>query len=307
MKKVGAPDGKSMFGTCEPCVAGEYCGEGVARADTCTAGTYCPYMTQDENELPAPPGHYIGGTTADAYGDETDCSDGSFCAPKATADTNCKAGTRSLIGANQHDEVMCEPCDEGTACTSAGMTTGATPTACTDGYYCPQYSSSATMLECEPGTKGNGGGAGGWSKCAACTAGQFCAGGTAAEVDCTEGFYCLSYTIHAQETKCAEGYYSNAAASSCTICPAGDYCPETGTSKIQCPANYYCPEGSTEPTPCPSGETSSAGSGADTECGVCTAGYMCPFGSDPIACPIGYYHDGTTTTTSDSCFNTPAG
>lgn len=162
MKKVAVPDGKSMFGTCEPCVAGEYCGEGVTREETCTAGTYCPYMTQDENELPAPPGHYIGGATADAYGDETDCSDGNFCPPKASAETACNAGTRSLIGGNQHDEVMCEPCDEGTACTSAGMTTAGTPTACTDGYYCPQYSSSATMLECLPGFKGNGGGAGSW-------------------------------------------------------------------------------------------------------------------------------------------------
>lgn len=134
----------------------------MTRSATCTAGTFCPEMTQDEYEYVAQGGHFISGTSAAAWADQADCTDGNYCGQAASSETACPVGTQSLIGANQWDEAMCEPCDEGTACTSTGTTSGATPSTCTDGYFCPRGSSAATQVECYPGTKGNGGGAGSW-------------------------------------------------------------------------------------------------------------------------------------------------
>jgi DNA-binding beta-propeller fold protein YncE len=199
-----------------PCTPGRFCPDILMRAPApvgCTAGYYCPARSTSATQMPCEVGSFGNTTGVSAASACAACVNGSFCgataltAPtgvcaagtycsfRATAPTNCPAGTWSAaVGAS-----IVEAC---AACTTGGI-------------FCPAGSTSA-----------QGGGN--------CTAGFFCAPGavSAEAAQCLAGHFCPARSSTAEGAgKCTAGFYCAAGSSSARQAPclAGFYCPEGTT------------------------------------------------------------------------------
>ncbi|KAL8273758.1 hypothetical protein Esti_002358 [Eimeria stiedai] len=186
------------------------------------------------------------------------CPAGHYCTGGVSAPLTCPAGTyRFNKGAASIDQ--CLPAPPGMYVDQAGATQPSG--SCLPGYYCPAGSSSATAEICPAG----------------------------------------------ERPLCALRIFS-VSVDDCSSCPAGYFCAGTGLSAPSglCRAGFICFGGSTTPVPT-DGVTGSA----------CDFGGYCPAGAtlkqpclpgtynpnkvgqvpaDCVACPAGYYCEGTTST-----------
>ena len=157
-------------------------------------------------------------------------------------------------------ESECTPCDGGKYCPTTGLTA---PTGnCTVGFYCLNFSSSATPTD---GIMGD-----------VCPAGHYCKEGTAVPPECADGDYAVST--------------QNAA---CLPCPERKHCTDK-TNPVDCPAGFYCPaQTGMSLQPCPVGTfSSSTGLKEESQCTNCTGGFYCAVQNLTAVsgpCEPGYY------------------
>ncbi len=265
------PSGRfSMLGLmnpCTPCASGRY-GVTVAMnasacSGNCTAGFTCPEGSINATVLACPAGQ--------------------FSNPGASACSVCVAGRYGATAAMSTPGCTAA-CPAGTFGSASGLSTSACSGNCTAGYACPAGSTSATAVQCQPGTYS----AAAASSCELCPEGRF--GASAAfssslcSGTCTAGYFCPAGSASATQGACPPGQYSIAGAASCTNCSAGRYGASPGTNTPSCDAvcnpGYVCPPGSITGSPaggqCPAGQYAFAGALA---CTNCTAGYACASGS----------------------------
>jgi hypothetical protein len=209
---------------------------------------------------------------------------------------NCPAGRKSLFG-------VCSPCPTGpffctggtspeTSCgTGKGPNSGATAcvwdntTICVAGTYI-NPSTSSTNPYCAACTAGNYC-LGGSSAPVACSAGQIVNSGATACSPCPSGLVCPGGSSPA--AACGTGKVPNVNATACvwdsiTVCAAGTYInPSTTPSSpfcASCTAGNACAGGSASPVPCVAGQIVNFGA---TACDACPSGLVCTGGSSPAA------------------------
>lgn len=103
-----------------------------------------------------------------------------------------------------------------------------------------------------------------------------------------------SVTLYAKWTKCSAGTYLSS--NSCVKCSAGYYSASGADNCSVCQKNTYSSEGAINCTTCEAG-TYTTGTGSSS-CIGCPTGSVCPAGSDPQPCPVGYR---CTATTKEEC------
>ena len=106
-----------------------------------------------------------------------------------------------------------------------------------------------------------------------------------------------SVTLYAKWTKCSAGTYLSS--NSCVKCSGGYYSAAGADNCSVCGKNTYSSDGASRCTTCAAG-TYTTGIGSSS-CIGCPPGSICPAGSDPQPCPVGYK---CTPTTQEPC---PAG
>lgn len=300
----------TMTGPSGSCNPGEYSEAGASLCTTCPAGYECPSISTRGTPCaygsfalagslsctPCPAGKSCAGSTTSAQADCpagwysqvgdgfcTACPAGSYCVDATSTPTTCPAGSYS-----PGKMTACITCPAGQYC-PAGATA---PTICPLGSYCPSGASSPTT----------------------CSDGFYCSVGTASDSNphqrCPIGGYCTAGTF----TACPAGTYStqygSTSSATCVTCEAGYYCPLGATyyTKRLCEAGRYCPANSATPTLCPAGTYSpNPGSINAGACVQCTAGRVCPAGSesDDANCATGHYCPaGTGVANANPC---PAG
>jgi hypothetical protein len=121
--------------------------------------------------------------------------------------------------------------------------------------------------------------------------------GAVTQNPCPPGYECI--TTFSPPKLCSIGYYSDGNAISCTKCPEGYYCDAGATTAklpfYLCPIGYYCTYNSgitPLKIPCPAGKLGILrGQNSEIDaCGPCPAGYYCPTGTIiPLRCKRGYY------------------
>ncbi len=265
------PSGRfSMFGLMDPCTlcaSGRYGATAAMNTSTCsgncTAGFTCPL-----------------GSISDTV---SVCPVGQFSNPGASTCSGCAAGQYGATAA-MNTSGCTAACPAGTFGSASGLSTSACSGNCTAGYACPAGSTSATAVQCPPGTYSVVAA----SSCELCPEGRFGASAalpsSACSGACTAGYFCLAGSASSTQGTCPPGQYSIAGAASCTNCSAGRYGASPGTNSPSCDAvcnpGYVCPPGSTTGAPpdslCPAGQYAFAGALA---CANCAAGYACTVGS----------------------------
>ncbi|HPB95347.1 MAG TPA: hypothetical protein PKW66_05510, partial [Polyangiaceae bacterium] len=181
---------------------------------------------------------------------------------------------------------------------------------------------------CPPGTFG--------PTCQPCVAGQYCAGGEAAPVDCGSGIYdddldpatpCIEWS-DCEPGQMETGSPSAIADRQCQICETGSFNTETNAKSCMpwsqpcapgqvestapsttqdrvctdCEAGMFCAGDSAPPIPCEAGSWDHDSDSA-TECVVCDVGTYCAGGTtEPVECPIGTWdHDEDSATECEIC------
>ena len=226
------------------------------------------------------------------FTDETICTTG-YCPSASSAQIVCPDGYHLDVLQKAHNEFNCH------ANPAAGYyDTGAVATeSCTAGAYCPEAVQDATkIIPCPPGHYSDATDNEDKSDCTACPEGKYCPelSVTADIVNCEAGFYCPNRTRYPFENACPGGTFSTASLNAetkdqCTACSLGSYCKQGSGAETTCPNNAYCPAGSTLYTDCAINfHRSSTGGTASSSCTACAANFMCPGGTDPIACPAGF-------------------
>lgn len=87
---------------------------------------------------------------------------------------------------------------------------------------------------------------------------------------------------------CADGYYSLGRQASCTGCPPGYSCDDETKEPIICELGKYSTGLALTCTACNAGFACAEGSkSAGPADGLCSLGYYCPDGKDPVSCPKG--------------------
>ncbi len=266
--------------TCSVCAAGLF--GAVAAINTsacsgnCTAGYACPAGSTNATVSPCPVGRY----SLSGAGLCQVCAAGRYGALSLMTNASCTAA-----------------CPAGTFGSASGLSTSVCSGNCTAGYACPTGSTSATAVQCPPGSYSLvGAGA-----CEPCPGGRFGASAALSSSvctgTCTAGYFCPAGSTSPTQGTCPPGQYSIAGAASCTNCSAGRYGASPGTNTPSCDAvcnpGYVCPPGSIMGAPpggqCPAGQYAFTGA---LVCANCTAGYACVSGSglpSPGAnvCPAG--------------------
>ena len=256
------------------CAAGRY---GVACADVCPTGAYCP-----------------AGSAA-----PTLCESGRFGANESLGGVGCAAAPRgryALEGAAQPTD-----CPAGRFGSRSGLTGSTCEGPCAAGYWCPARSTSASARACggsdvfcpigsaapTPVRRGF------YSVDAAGSASAASGARTQArEVRCAAGWACEAGARRA----CAAGRYADraeVATFACSgPCAAGFYCAAGSPSRTQraCGgARVYCPEGSAAPRDAPRGRFTVGGDeGARAATLECPTGSFC-VGGVRRRCPAGTY------------------
>eukprot|EP00347_Sterkiella_histriomuscorum_P024098 403332318 len=292
---------EESFNDCMQCEEGKYCGANFVRNQTCPAGRFCLAVTEDEKQYAAGPGQKITTTNNNQFTDQADCTDG-YCPSGSSSEQSCPDGYNLNVDQNAHSQYNCQPNKPGLYQDSTGTTT-----TCTAGSYCPEaVQDTSEMIPCPPGHYSDSTGLIDKSSCSACPAGKFCPeeSTSAQQQNCEAGFYCLDRTRQIHENACPGGTYSSATTNAqsditCLDCPVGYYCKQGSSAPVVCPKNAYCPLKSELYTDCPVGYYRSSTQGTQlSDCSTCMTNYICPGGTDPIACPAGYNGFDTSSATS---------
>ncbi|XP_077985306.1 uncharacterized protein LOC144439946 [Glandiceps talaboti] len=319
--------GNAIFGDCNPCSPGYYCG-GIGLSEPtamCDPGFYCP-----------------GGQNV-SRPDEYRCSPGHYCESGSVEETSCPAGEYQ----NEWGKATCKVCTAGYYCDatlqndtfcSHGVQN---PQPCPTGHYCPSGTQYAIQYGCPNGTYSDLTHLTAASDCTPCSGGYYCGqeGLSAPTGECTAGYYCTSGASISTPTDgitgdiCSRGAYCPAGSNATSLCPPGTYNPTEGlrsedeclsctpgeyclqygmdVTAGNCSARYYCSGNSSTPTPtdgftgdvcpvghyCPTGANQpipcEPGTYTDTtlneECLQCTPGHYCITGSNPEDCPAGFF------------------
>ena len=276
-----AQGGKSEF-NCYPCPPGYFCAGGESGAgedgdtsaymDVCSAGYYCTGGSSVPTQYDTPQGHYSEtgafratpcpkSTYQNAMRSSTciDCPQGYYCNMTGTVDpiicpeghycekktdqpTPCPRGM-FLKDVGGSEEIHCDPCTEGFACESVGISDPYTE--CAAGYYCMAGSNTSHPVGMPFGDI------------------------------CPAGYYCELGTANYINSPCPNGTYSNTtaleSADNCTLCDPGLVCSGLALHEPNgiCAAGYFCRMGAFTDKPADAGVTGDP----------CTMGHHCPLGS----------------------------
>ena len=262
---------------CASCSAGTYCAGDTAGAVSCTGDTWDNDLnpsTACATKTDCAAGQYVtsdGSSTSDrscatcTSGSFSDASNSSSCATWS----ECSAGTYVSNTPSASADRVCGDCASGTYSTTANAGS------------CTQWT------PCDAGSAGSGGSTTSDQSCSACSAGQYCAGGTSPAEDCGNGTWdddSNPSTACAPWTSCAVGSGVNnspngttdATCAACTgdtfsdvndatacqtwtTCAAGTYVNNTPSASIdrscaQCPGGTVSTtENASGCTTCPGG------------------------------------------------------
>jgi hypothetical protein len=299
---------KSAYGVCSPCPSGPYyCTGGTQAESACGSGkvpnagaTACVW----DGTTTCAAGTYISPSTASNNPYCAACTAGNSCAGGSAAPVACAAGQIVNSGAT-----ACAACPSGLVCTggsspAAACGTGKVPnagatacvhdgtTTCAAGTYISP-STSVTSPYCAACTAGNSC-AGGSAAPVACAAGQIVNSGATACAACPSGLVCTGGSSPA--VACGTGKVPNAGATACvhdgtTVCAAGTYINPITIATVSycanCTTNNFCAGGSAAPAACTAGQYLNSGA---TACFI------------PTSCNVGDYLVGST-----GCFPCPSG
>jgi len=313
--KTECPEGKycpSPYIAPVDCEAGYYCPGKTAAHLTCPPGTYSADLAKACST--SNPGHFTTPGQSQATMTSNLCAAGFFCeaGSKGSIHKPCPPGYFVDQGINV--EATCKKCTAGYFCMEGASTL--TRTECPTGYYCPE--GSAVPLKCPKGTYLDIPGQDAEDDCKACKAGKVCSqdGLTNPDLDCSEGYYCITGASHSMPTElptgglCTIGSYCPTAAATpttcasgtfnvfkgcrsdqeCLPCPFGFICDDNTGTNVLCPEGYYCPGGTSSTTKKQPdfGYHDIAGQGDQIECNL---GYYAPAKgqSSCTKCPAGTY------------------
>ena len=191
--------------------------------------------------------------------------------------------------------VTIAPDAQGLCCCGCGI---AGP--CSQGFTCPEGSTSAAPVSCPATMYCPIVGANGSSLQTPCPAGSYCPQGSAFAISCPAGRW--SSALQSACSPCDAGYFGSdmgMTTSSCSgPCVAGYFCAAGSTLATAqvCPAGYYCPGASPSGTanPCPAGWFCAAGSAVVSAANQCSPGqYSVDGAAACVPCPGGFYGNAT--------------
>ncbi len=301
-EQIATLGSKTTDQTCKPCDSGTF--SATSNAMTCAPWTPCAA------------GQYVdqaGTATADEVCGP--CPSGQFSAAQNTAAqctawSNCQPGTYVSAAGTSTSDCVCTTCPSGTLSTVANQSSCLPVGAC-----------AAGTVQTAPATGTMP------AVCAPCQPGNYCAGGTAAEVPCGAGTWdndgdaataCVSWTQCGVGTyvstpgsttadqacsKCASGgFTSTSNAASCTpwtACTPGEQIATLGSTTTDQTCQACVPgdfSATSNATSCAAWTTCSPGQYV-SQAGTASADRVC------TACPVGQ----TTTTSNASVCNTQYG
>lgn len=320
--------------SCSGCAPGSKCDTNKSKIqdDLCPTGSYCNYFygasaatltattcavgTKARNTAAAPVTSSV--TACDVCDNsktcdgttESNCTKGKFCPYGAGSGISCPQGFYSIETTQAGTQFECIECSAGNACNVD--TDSDTKNPCTSGAYCPFGTTSPALFYCPWGKLNASTSQDSISDCTACGVGTECPFGTSVNNICMPGYY--------NTNPLGFCYASSASVHS----PTGKL---SDFSSFTCKAGYYCPLGTTSPNYyiCPSGNygtaTDLAGVGECTTCEstyyctggnssnklTCSAGHICPDGTEygaQFKCWSGRYN---TLTGQTACTDCPAG
>ncbi len=186
-------------------------------------------------------------------------------------------------------------CPSGSYC-PAGSTTNTT---CLSGFYCP---TASTQLPCPNGTYSALAGQTFSTSCLPCDVGTFCPAGSNANTTCAAGAYCPNPST---QLPCPSGTRSallgQISVTSCTPCIAGRYgslaAQTLSASCIACPSGSSC-AGGANITACSLGQYCPANSSSFA---ACAAGQYCTNATITTDCPAGSWSNTTGLTAVSQC------
>lgn len=305
---------------CTPCAPGKYCSSTALSAPSadCFAGSYCSWGSSLGSPSPLASNGVCTDLRVCLPG--RSCPSSYYCPLGSSSGTSCPSGTL-LSSEGMSDSSACETCPVSyycepsvgrTVCWGGFVCTGGatwpTPLDNDGGYICPlgYYCDPSTFdseQPCSPGTFSDKLGS---SSCFSCPSGFVCPSeATIVPTICPAGQYCAEGSIAAVD--CPLGTFrpstGGSALSSCLSCPAGKYCELEGLTAPtgDCDAGYICVSGASTATPSDGVYPNSNG--------PCSPGYYCLSGAtSPSICPAGTYRsDYGGTDEASSCLACPAG